>query len=332
MSKKRVFSGAQPSGELTLGNYLGAIVNWKKMQAAHDCIYCVVDLHSITVRQDPHKFKELVLNSAALYLACGIDHNVSSVFIQSHVPEHSQLAWILNCYTQVGELNRMTQFKDKSQNHANNINAGLFAYPTLMAADILLYQTDLVPVGQDQKQHLELARNIALRFNNLYGDVFTVPEPFIPEAGTKLMALQDPLKKMSKSDTNINNVIYLLDDLKTVAKKIKRSVTDSDDPPLIKYDPVAKAGVTNLINILSVIQNKSPAAIEAEFSDKMYGHLKTAAAEAVVELLEPIQQRYQELRGDEAHLLSVLKQGAEAARSKAAATLTKVHDCLGLIV
>lgn len=332
MNKKRVFSGAQPSGELTLGNYLGAIVNWKKMQATHDCIYCVVDLHSITVRQDPKKFKELVLNSAALYLACGIDHNVSSVFIQSHVPEHSQLAWILNCYTQVGELNRMTQFKDKSQNNANNINAGLFAYPALMAADILLYQTDLVPVGQDQKQHLELARNIALRFNNLYGDVFTVPEPFIPEAGTKLMALQDPLKKMSKSDTNINNVIYLLDDLKTVAKKIKRSVTDSDDPPLIKYDPVAKAGVTNLINILSVIQNKSPATVEAEFSDKMYGHLKTEAAEAVVELLEPIQQRYKELRGDESYLLSVLNQGAESARSKATATLTKVHDCLGLIV
>lgn len=235
--KPIVFSGAQPSGELTIGNYMGALRQWVNMQDDYDCIYCIVNQHAITVRQDPSELKKRTLDTLALYLACGIDPKKSTIFVQSHVPQHSQLSWVLNCYAYFGELSRMTQFKDKSARHAENINAGLFDYPVLMAADILLYQANQIPVGGDQKQHLELSRDLALRFNALYGDIFTVPEPFIPQGGSaRVMSLQDPTKKMSKSDDNRNNVIALLEDPKSVAKKIKRAVTDSEEPPRVHYD------------------------------------------------------------------------------------------------
>nr|MBP7664614.1 tryptophan--tRNA ligase [Shewanella sp.] len=236
MTKPIVLSGAQPSGELTIGNYMGALRQWVAMQDSHDCLYCVVDLHAITVRQDPKALREACLDTLALYLACGVDPKKSTVFIQSQVPQHTQLGWALNCYTQMGELSRMTQFKDKSQKHANNINVGLFGYPVLMAADILIYQANEIPVGQDQKQHLELTRDIATRFNNAYGDTFTIPEPFIPELGAKVMSLQEPLKKMSKSDDNRNNVIGLLEDPKSVLTKLKKAMTDSDEPPVVRFD------------------------------------------------------------------------------------------------
>ncbi len=330
MTKPIVFSGAQPSGGLTLGNYIGALRQWVDMQESHDCFYCVVDLHSITVRQDPKQLREASLDTLALYLACGIDPNKSTIFLQSQVPQHTQLAWVLNCYTQMGELSRMTQFKDKSQQHAHNINAGLFSYPSLMAADILLYQTHQVPVGQDQKQHLELARDIANRFNNLYGDIFTIPEPFIPQTGARVMSLQDPTKKMSKSDDNANNRIGLLEDPKAITKKIKRAVTDSDEPPVIRFDVEHKAGVSNLMSLLSATSGLSLAQIEQDYADKMYGHLKKATAESVVALLEPIQQKYAQLREDQAYLNDVMQQGAAKASARAEATLSAVYRAIGL--
>lgn len=279
--KPIVFSGAQPSGELTIGNYMGALRQWVQMQDDYDCIYCIVDQHAITVRQDPTELRKRTLDTLALYLACGIDPEKSTIFVQSHVPQHAQLGWALNCYTYFGELSRMTQFKDKSARHAENINAGLFDYPVLMAADILLYQTNQVPVGIDQKQHLELSRDIAQRFNAIYGDIFTVPDPFIPKGGARVMALQDPAKKMSKSDDNRNNVIALLEDPKAAAKKIKRAVTDSEEPPRVAYDLENKAGVSNLLDILAGVTGKTIPELEAEFEGKMYGHLKGAVAEAV---------------------------------------------------
>ena len=281
--KPIVFSGAQPSGELTIGNYMGALRQWVQMQDDYDCIYCIVDQHAITVRQDPTELRKRTLDTLALYLACGIDPEKSTIFVQSHVPQHAQLGWALNCYTYFGELSRMTQFKDKSARHAENINAGLFDYPVLMAADILLYQTNQVPVGIDQKQHLELSRDIAQRFNAIYGDIFTVPDPFIPKGGARVMALQDPAKKMSKSDDNRNNVIALLEDPKAAAKKIKRAVTDSEEPPRVAYDLENKAGVSNLLDILAGVTGKTIPELEAEFEGKMYGHLKGAVAEAVSE-------------------------------------------------
>ena len=265
MTKPIVFSGVQPSGELTIGNYLGALRNWVKMQEDYECIFCVVDLHAITVRQDPAALRKATLDVLALYLACGIDPNKSTIFVQSHVPEHTQLSWILNCYTYFGEMSRMTQFKDKSARYAENINVGLFDYPVLMAADILLYQAKSVPVGDDQKQHLEITRDIAARFNALYGDIFTIPEIFLGKAGARIMSLQDPDKKMSKSDDNRNNVVTLLEDPKSVAKKIKRAVTDSDEPPVVRYDVKNKAGVSNLLDILSAVTDKSVAELEKEF-------------------------------------------------------------------
>ncbi|MGE4262596.1 tryptophan--tRNA ligase [Shewanella sp.] len=331
-SKPIVFSGAQPSGELTIGNYIGALRQWVNMQESHDCIYCVVDLHAITVRQDPEQLRKACLDTLALYLACGVDPKKSTVFMQSQVPEHTQLAWALNCYTQMGELSRMTQFKDKSQRHANNVNVGLFDYPVLMAADILLYQANLVPVGQDQKQHLELTRDIAIRFNNAYGDTFTVPEPFIPELGAKVMALQEPTKKMSKSDDNRNNVIGLLEDPKAVMKKLKKAMTDSEEPPVVRFDVENKPGVSNLLSLMSGVTGESVQTLETQFEGKMYGHLKTAAGDAVVAMLEPLQQRYQQYRQDTSFLNQILHEGAEKARVRANATLKSTYDKLGFLL
>ncbi|WP_342343054.1 tryptophan--tRNA ligase [Shewanella salipaludis] len=332
MSKPIVLSGAQPSGELTIGNYMGALRQWVAMQDSHDCLYCVVDLHAITVRQDPLTLREACLDTLALYLACGVDPKKSTVFIQSQVPQHTQLGWALNCYAQMGELNRMTQFKDKSQKYASNINVGLFAYPVLMAADILLYQANEIPVGQDQKQHLELTRDIATRFNNVYGETFTIPEPFIPEFGAKVMSLQDPLKKMSKSDENRNNIIGLLEDPKVITKKIKKAMTDSEEPPVVRFDVENKPGVSNLLSLISGTSGQSIASIEAEFEGKMYGHLKSATADAVVAMLEPLQARFQEFRADRAFLDLVMRDGAEKAQARAEVTLKKVYEKIGLLV
>ena len=331
MSKPIVFSGAQPSGELTLGNYLGALKNWVALQNEYDCVYCIVNQHAITVRQDPQKLRKATLDTLALYLACGIDPKQSTIFVQSHVPAHAELGWALNCYTYFGELSRMTQFKDKSARHAENINAGLFDYPVLMAADILLYQANLVPVGDDQKQHLELSRDIAMRFNALYGDIFTVPEPFIAKVGARVMSLQDPTKKMSKSDENRNNVIGLLENPKDVEKKIKRAMTDSDEPPVVRYDLKNKAGVSNLLDILTGITGKPIAELEKEFEGKMYGHLKTEVATQVIDMLTALQTKYHQYRDDESYLHSIMQEGAEKARSKAEPTLKKVYDAIGFV-
>jgi len=331
MSKPIVFSGVQPSGELTIGNYLGALRQWVKMQDDYECLFCVVDLHAITVRQDPVALHKATLDVLALYLACGIDPNKSTIFVQSHVPEHTQLAWVLNCYTYFGEMGRMTQFKDKSARYEGNVSVGLFTYPVLMAADILLYQAKQVPVGDDQKQHLEITRDIAQRFNALYGDIFTIPEVFIPKAGARVMSLLDPNKKMSKSDDNRNNVIGLLEDPKAVAKKIKRAVTDSEEPPRVKFDVENKPGVSNLLSILSAITEKSIPELEAEFEGKMYGHLKGAVADEVSAMLTQLQERYYHFRNDEALLNKILHEGAVKARAKAKETLDKVYQAVGFV-
>ncbi|MFT2091918.1 tryptophan--tRNA ligase [Paraglaciecola sp. 2405UD69-4] len=331
MTKPIVLSGCQPSGQLTIGNYIGALRQWVNMQDDHDCLYMLVDLHAITVRQDPQALREACLDGLALYVACGISPEKSTIFMQSHVPEHTQLGWIMNCYAQMGELNRMTQFKDKSAKNVSNINSGLYTYPALMAADILLYQANQVPVGEDQKQHLELTRDIATRFNNLYGNTFTVPEPFIPEFGARVMSLQDPTKKMSKSDDNVNNFVGLLEDPKKLAKKIKRAVTDSDEQARIYFDTKEKPGVSNLLTLLSCATNKSIDSLVPEYEGKMYGHLKTDVADAVVALLEPIQEKFHALREDQAELDKIMKTGAEKASERAAKTLEKVYDAVGFI-
>ena len=330
-NKPIVLSGCQPSGQLTLGNYMGALKQWVSMQDDHDCLYMIVDLHAITVRQDPKLLAEACLDGLSLYLACGIDPQKSTLFLQSHVPEHAQLSWVLNCYAQMGELNRMTQFKDKSAKNENNINVGLYSYPVLQAADILLYQADKVPVGEDQKQHLELTRDIATRVNNLYGDVFRLPDPYIPDFGARIMSLQEPEKKMSKSDNNPNNFIGLLEDPKKLAKKIKRAVTDSDEQANIYFNPTEKPGVSNLLTLLSLATGKSIKELEPEYTDKMYGHLKGDVADAVVALLEPIQARYAEIRADRAYLDDVMRQGAEKASARASETLAKVYKAVGFI-
>ncbi|QDG33557.1 tryptophan--tRNA ligase [Alteromonas mediterranea] len=330
-NKPVVLSGCQPSGQLTLGNYMGALKQWVSMQDDHDCLYMIVDLHAITVRQDPKQLAEACLDGLSLYLACGIDPQKSTLFLQSHVPEHAQLSWVLNCYAQMGELNRMTQFKDKSAKNENNINVGLYSYPVLQAADILLYQADKVPVGEDQKQHLELTRDIATRVNNLYGDVFKLPDPYIPDFGARIMSLQEPEKKMSKSDNNPNNFIGLLEEPKKLAKKIKRAVTDSDEQANIYFNPTEKPGVSNLLTLLSLSTGKSIKSLEPEYTDKMYGHLKGDVADAVVALLEPIQARYAEIRADRAYLDDVMRQGAEKASARAAETLAKVYNAVGFI-
>lgn len=341
MSKPIVFSGVQPSGELSLGNYLGALRQWTKMQDDHECLFCIVDLHAITVRQDPEALRKATLDTLAIYLACGIDPQKSTIFIQSHVPEHSQLAWILNCYTYFGEMGRMTQFKDKSTRHEDNVNVGLFTYPVLMAADILLYQANQVPVGDDQKQHLEITRDIANRFNALYGakdaegqvisPIFAVPEVFIAKTGARVMSLLEPTKKMSKSDENRNNVIGLLEDPKSVAKKIKRAMTDGDEPPVVRYDVQNKAGVSNLLDILASVTGKTIAELETEFEGKMYGHLKSAVADEVSAMLTDLQERYHHFRNDEALLEKIYREGAEKARAKAQATLKQVYQAVGFV-
>lgn len=331
MSKPIVLSGCQPSGDLTIGNYLGALKQWVNMQDSHDCYYMLVDQHAITVRPNPAALRKATLDGLALYLACGVDPEKSTIFIQSHVPEHAQLSWVLNCYTQMGELNRMTQYKDKSQKSEANMNSGLFTYPVLMAADILLYGADRVPVGDDQKQHLELARDIATRFNNLHGDTFTVPDPYIPEFGARVMSLLEPTKKMSKSDTNPGNFIGLLEEPKKLSKKIKRAMTDSDEQANIYFDMEEKPGVSNLLSLLSCCTGETVEQLVPQYEDKMYGHLKGDVANAVVALLEPIQERYHQIRGDQAYLDSVMKAGAEKASARASLILAKVYDAVGFI-
>ncbi|WP_440054374.1 tryptophan--tRNA ligase [Pseudoalteromonas sp. T1lg65] len=331
MTKPVVLSGIQPSGGMTIGNYVGAINQWLELQKDHDCYFMMVDLHAITVRQKPEELRERILDGVALYTACGIDPNKSALFVQSQVPAHAQLGWVLNCYTQMGELNRMTQFKDKSSKHSNNINVGLFAYPVLQAADILLYQADQVPVGEDQKQHLELTRDIATRFNNLHGDVFKIPEPYIPKLGARVMSLQDPLKKMSKSDENPNGFVMLLDEPKKIEKKLKKAVTDSDEQARIYFDREEKPGVSNLLTLLSVATKRSIEELVPEYEDKMYGHLKKDTAEAVVNMLEPIQAKFKEIREDRPLLDKIMRNGAEKASARAEVTLKAVYDAVGFI-
>jgi tryptophanyl-tRNA synthetase len=330
MVKSILFSGIQPSGHLNIGHYLGAMKNWVNMQQEFDCIFSLVNLHAITVRQDPIQLRKLSLDFIALYVACGIDPKQSIIFAQADVPEHSELHWILSCHSYFGELERMTQFKDKSSKHTDNINLGLFAYPVLMAADILLYQTKAVPVGADQKQHLELSRDLALRMNNLYGDVFVIPEPFIPsvEAGGRIMSLLEPEKKMSKSDENPGNYLALLDSPDMIRKKLKRAVTDTEGS--IRYDRTEKPGVSNLLTLLSGVTGHSIAQLEQDFIGKGYGHLKNDTADAIISLLTPIQAEFSRLRQDETSLNQLLKQGADAARERANQTLVRVKTAMGL--
>lgn len=326
--KKTVFSGIQPTGGFTLGNYIGAIRNWPALQDEYNCIYCVVDEHALTVRHDPAELRSKTLESCAMLLACGISPEKSLLYIQSHVPQHAQLAWVLNCYTQFGELSRMTQFKDKSLKHPENVNAGLFTYPSLMAADILLYDTSLVPIGADQRQHLEIARDIALRFNGIYGDVFTIPEGFFPKVGGRVMSLQDPSAKMSKSDTNENAKIMMTDAPDAIIRKFKRAVTDSGSDVRAADD---KPGVTNLMSILSALTGRSFSEIEQEYAGRGYGDFKLAVGEAVVASLEPIQSEYRRLLADKAYLEGVLKHSAESAAHLAERKLAKVYKKIGFV-
>ncbi len=324
--RKRIFSGVQPSGIITLGNYIGALKNWVALQNDYDCLYCVVDLHAITVRQVPAELRRRTLEGLALYTACGIDPQKSIMFVQSQVPAHAELSWVLGCYTGFGELSRMTQFKDKSQKHADNINAGLFTYPVLMAADILLYQADLVPVGIDQKQHVELTRDIALRFNSVYGNVFTIPEPYIPKTGMKINSLTDPTKKMSKSDPNPASYVAIIESRDDTVRKIKRAVTDSD--ACVRYAE-GKDGINNLMTIYSSFTGKSFEEIEREFDGKGYGDFKEAVGEVCADGLAPIREEYARLVADKAYLEGIMKDGAEKAASLASRTLSKVYKKVG---
>ncbi len=329
---KTIYSAIQPSGIMTLGNYIGAVNNWRTMQSNGDnkCIFALADLHTITVRQQPEQFNKNCWSFYALLLAVGLDPKKSIVYLQSHVKEHCELAWLLNCYTYVGEMNRMTQFKDKSAKHADNINAGLFTYPVLMAADILLYDTDLVPVGYDQLQHIEITRDIALRVNNIYGDIFKVPDGFIPKVGAKIMSLQDPTSKMSKSDTNPNAVISCLDTPDVIMKKFKRAVTDSDTT--IAYDPQNKAGISNLLGILAVAQGKTIEETLKDCEGFRYGDLKVRVGESVIEMLRPFQEEYNRLIESKDYLTACAKEGAEKAREIAENTLKRFKKALGYIL
>lgn len=324
--RKVVFSGIQPSGNITLGNYLGALRNFTSFDNA-DCLYCMADLHTLTVRQNPADLRKRTASLAAIYIACGLDPDENVIYCQSHVPAHAELAWVLNCYTYMGELNRMTQFKDKSAKHADNINAGLFTYPVLMASDILLYQTNIVPVGVDQKQHVEICRDIAQRFNSIYGDVFQIPEPYIPKATAKIMSLAEPTKKMSKSDPD-DTFIAVLDKPEDIRRKLKRAVTDSDGE--IRFDPENKPGVSNLLTILSVLKNETMDETVASLHGLGYGALKEAVTEAVIAELSPIQAKYNEIIADKDGLAAILKRNAERAHYLAQKTMRKVYKKVGL--
>lgn len=327
--KEIVFSAIQPSGTITLGNYLGALRNWVTMQEEYDCIYSLADLHTITVRQNPAQMRKNIIEAYASVIACGIDIEKSLFFIQSHVHTHAELSWILSCYTQFGELSRMTQFKDKSAKHADNINAGLFTYPVLMACDILLYQADKVPVGADQKQHIEITRNIAERFNGLYGNVFKIPDGFIPKNGARIMSLQDPTRKMSKSDENVNGCVHMLDAPEVIMKKFKRAITDSE--ACVRYGE-GKDGVNNLMAIYSAITGLSYEQIEHDFDGKGYGDFKTAVGEAVVEELRPIRERYEKLIKDKAYLEECYRKADEIALKISSRTLSKAMKKVGFIL
>ena len=324
--KKTLFSGMQATGNLTLGNYLGALKNWVTLNEEYECFYCVVDEHSITIRQDPAELRRRARRLLMIYIAAGLDPEKNCLYYQSHVSGHAELAWILNCYTYIGELNRMTQFKDKAAKHSDNVNAGLFTYPVLMAADILLFQADVVPVSIDQKQHLELTRNIAERFNGIYGDVFTIPEAYIGKVGAKIMSLQDPSKKMSKSDENPNASIYLMDDPDTIIRKFKRAVTDSGNEIVYRED---KPGIRNLMDIYGAAAGKSMEEIEREFDGRGYGEFKLAVGEAVVSVLRPLQDKVAQLEKDKAYLDGIIRANAEKANYYANKTLRKVQKKVG---
>ncbi len=325
---KVIFSGVQPSGNLTIGNYLGAIRNFGAFSEEYRCFYCVVDQHAVTVRQVPAELRRRTYETLALYIACGLDPERNTLFVQSHVPQHTELSWLLGCHTMFGELSRMTQFKDKSQKHADNINAGLFTYPVLMAADILLYGTDLVPVGIDQKQHLELARNIAIRFNHLMGETFTVPEGYISKDGMKIMSLSEPTAKMSKSDPNQNAVVYILDTKDDILRKFRRAVTDSGSE--VRYD-AEKPGIANLMTIYRCFTGKDYSEIEREFEGHGYGDFKTAVGEACADALAPVQSEFARLMADKAYLEGVMKAGAESAYRAAARTMSRVRRRFGFV-
>ncbi len=326
--KKVILSGMQPTNDLTIGQYCGALRNWVELQHEYDSLFCVVDLHAITVRQEPAKLRKRTLDVAAMYMAAGIDPDVSTLFVQSHVPEHTQLAWVLTCMTGFGECSRMTQFKDKSAMHADNVNVGLFTYPILMAADILLYNADLVPVGEDQRQHLELTRNLAERFNFHYSPTFTVPEPFIPKVGAKIMSLQEPEKKMSKSDPNERATIFMVDSDEVILGKVKRAVTDSGTT--IVFDE-KRPGVANLMTLYSITTGKTMQEIENEFAGLGYAEFKEAVGQAIVTFLRPVRERYGTIRSDEDALKATLKRGAEAARERARRVLRKVYKKTGFV-
>ncbi|MCI8276466.1 MAG: tryptophan--tRNA ligase [Clostridia bacterium] len=330
MEKKIILSGIQATGTLTLGNYLGALNNWVEMQDKYDCYYMIADLHTLTIRNDPEILRKNTLNLIALYIAAGLDPEKNTIFIQSHIPAHTQLSWVLNCYTYMGELNRMTQYKDKCAKHADNINSGLFTYPVLMAADILIYNADLVPVGQDQKQHLEIARDIAERFNSIYGETFKMPEPYIGKVGAKIMGLQNPTSKMSKSAEDPMDKILLSDTKEDIIKKFKKAVTDSENK--VRFDVENKPGVSNLMVIYSIIKNKTIEEVEKEFEGQGYGNFKTAVAEAVIERLEPLQKRYNELLENPKELMEICNKGTEKASKKANTLLKNVYKKVGLVI
>lgn len=328
--KKTILSGSTVTGDLTLGNYIGAINNWKQLQTDYDCLYFLADLHALTVYQDPKVLRDRIYSFFAQYLALGLDPEKNIIFAQSHVHEHTELAWILTCLTPMGYLNRMTQFKEKAEKHVKNVNAGLFTYPVLMAADILLYQADLVPVGEDQRQHLELTRDIVGFFQNRYGEGhFKMPEAYVGKMGARIMSLQEPTKKMSKSDENEKNFVAIIDDAKKIEKKIKGATTDSDT--VIKYDPENKAGLANLMTIYSVLSGKTTTDLEKEYEGKMYGHLKVDLAQLVVETLRPVKEKYDDLMKNKDHLDDLLKKGADRARARAAVTLDDIYKTVGLI-
>ena len=327
--KKVMLSGIQPSGDLTLGSYLGAIKNWAERAEEFDCYYFMADMHTLTVRQNPADLRRRTIEQLAQYIACGLDPEKNTLFIQSHVPQHAQLNWVLSCYTMFGELSRMTQFKDKSARNADNINAGLFTYPCLMAADILLYQPDFVPVGEDQKQHVELTRDVAKRFNGVYGDVFRIPEPYIGKVGARVMSLTSPENKMSKSDKDPNGCVYLMEQPEAIARKFKRAVTDSET--CVRYDPGAKPGIANLMQIYASATGHSYEEIEREFDGRGYGDFKKAVGEAVVELCRPIREEASRLLADKAYLESVYRAGAEKASYIANKTLRKVYKKVGFV-